>query len=71
MNVGVSADSAESAVQNLGPLDVYEIYLTPSGHKAECNWQVRYEGLGLRAKTGHKVQWPWNFFFFAPFIIEP
>lgn len=38
MNVG---ESAESAVQHLGPLDVYEKYLLYSGHKAE--------GLGLRA----------------------
>lgn len=61
MNVG---ESAESAVQHLGPLDVYEKYLLYSGHKAEGNWQVRDEGLGLRAKTGHKV--PGHGIFFGP-----
>lgn len=66
MNVG---ELAESAVQNLGPLDVYEKYLLHSGHKAKGNWQVRYEGLRLRAKTGHKV--PGLGIFFAPFLIEP
>lgn len=64
MNVG---ESAESAVQHLGPLDVYEKYLLHSGHKAEGKWQVRYEA---ESENGAQSAWPWNFFL-APFLIEP